>query len=129
MNYVVLEYLNGRNEIVLESDFESTLKEDVIAFKYIEQDNRDTFSVEKISQYRIGVPIKFVIGNMFYDLELNDNHIGDEKNYCFYTDGIMRKFNHLTPNTTLVSDFETLNKAYQSVTKQESKKLVMAIKN
>ena len=63
MNFVLFENENGKENFVWESELEK-LPNDTIAFTYYQQDNVDENGILQNHEYRIGVPVKFIIGDI-----------------------------------------------------------------
>ena len=118
MNFVLFENENGKENFVWESKLES-LPNGTIAFTHYQQDNVDENGIVQNHEYRIGIPVKFIIGDMYIQLESNtsDNQKADV--YCLYAENGKRKFKPINSNTTLVNNFSELEKVFTTIIKKE----------
>ena len=70
-------------------------------------------------EYRIGVPVKFIIGNMYIQLDSNTSDNQKDDIYCLYAEGGKRKFKPINSNTTLVNNFSELEAVFTTIIKKE----------
>lgn len=119
MNFVLFENENGKETFVWENELES-LPNGTIAFTYYQQNNTDENGFVCFHEYRIGIPVKFVIGDMY--IQLNLDKVADSRNddiYCLYAEYGKRKFRPINQNTTLVNNFSELEDYFKTVIKKE----------
>ena len=119
MNFVLFENENGKETFVWENELES-LPNGTIAFTYYQQNNTDENGFVCSHEYRIGIPVKFVIGDMY--IQLNLDKVDDSRNddtYCLYAEYGKRKFRPINQNTTLVNNFSELEKVFTTIIKKE----------
>lgn len=118
MNFVLFENENGQETFVWENELEN-LPNGSTAFTYYQQENIDENGVVQSCEYRIGVPVKFVIGDMYIQL---DSNISDNQNddiYCLCIKEGKRIFQPINSNTTLVNSFSELEEAFATIIKKE----------
>ena len=118
MNFVLFENENGKENFVWESELEK-LPNDTIAFTHYQQDNVDENRILQNHEYRIGVPVKFIIGDMYIQLESNISDNQKDDVYCLYGENGKRKFKPINSNTTLVNNFSELEKVFTTIIKKE----------
>ena len=118
MNFVLFENENGKEIFVWENELEN-LPANTIAFTYYQQNNTDENGFVCSHEYRIGIPVKFVIGDMY--IKLNLDKVDNQKDdiYCLYAEYGKRKFRPINPNTTLVNNFSELEDCFKTVIKKE----------
>ena len=130
MNFILIEDVNEKQSIIFENNFEN-LPNDTIAFTYYQQDNIDENGIVNSLEYRIGVPIKFIIGDMYNKLDYNTiNFQRNDRLHCLYihdpkklSEPIKRIVKPINKNTTLVNNFSELEEVFTSiVTKEQGKK-------
>ena len=118
MNFVLFENENGKENFVWESELEK-LPNDTIAFTHYQQDNVDENGIVQNHEYRIGVPVKFIIGDMYIQLDSNISDNQKDDIYCLYAENGKRKFNSINSNTTLVNNFSELEEVFATIIKKE----------
>ena len=118
MNFVLFENENGKENFVWESELES-LPNGTKAFTHYQQDNVDENGIVQNHEYRIGIPVKFIIGDMYIQLESNTSDNQKDDVYCLYGENGKRKFKPINSNTTLVNNFSELEKVFTTIIKKE----------
>ena len=118
MNFVLFENENGKETFAWESELES-LPNGTIAFTHYQQDNVDENGIVQIHEYRIGIPVKFIIGDMYIQLESNTSDNQKDDIYCLYDENGKRKFKPINSNTTLVNNFSELEEVFATTIKKE----------
>ena len=126
MNFVLIENVNGKVDIVWENNFE-ILPSDAISFTYYQQGNRDENGMVNSFEYRIGVPIEFIDGSDEYiELESTLDGFPNNKIYSLYiydekrvSQQIKRIIKPINKNTTLVSNFSELEEVFATIIKKE----------
>lgn len=125
MNFVLVENTQEKINVIWENNFEN-LPSDTIAFTYYQQDNIDENGMVASFEYRIGTPIKFVLGDIYIELESNLIDSQEDDIYCLYihdekklSQQIKRIIKPINKNTTLVSNFSELEDAFSIVAKKE----------
>lgn len=125
MNFVLVENTQEKINVIWENNFEN-LPSDTIAFTYYQQDNVDENGMVASFEYRIGTPIKFVLGDIYIELESNLIDSQEDDIYCLYihdekklSQQIKRIIKPINKNTTLVSNFSELEDAFSIVAKKE----------
>lgn len=118
MNFILFENESGKEAFVWENELEN-LPANTTAFTYYHQDIADENRLIHSNEYIIGVPVKFIIGDMYIQLEPStlDNQKGDI--YCLYVEDGKRKFKPINSNTTLVNNFSELEEVFVTVMKKE----------
>lgn len=107
---MLFEHQDGKQSTSFESEI---LPQDAVAFTYFQQNSRDENGKCKTYQYRIGVPIKFIIGDMYIQL---DTSISDKDDiYCLSIENGKRRFIPCTKDTILVKNFLELKSAYYDI--------------
>lgn len=121
MNFVLIEHSNGKNTVCFDSDLQMFPK-DAIAFTHYFQDEVDENGKAKFVNYRIGIPIKFVIGDMYIQLEnITQNSEHNDNIYCLYYQNGKQEFCPIKSGTTLVSNYEELENAFYNELDKEIK--------
>ena len=125
MNFVLVENTQEKINVIWENNFEN-LPSDTIAFTYYQQDNIDDNGMVASFVYRIGTPNKFVLGDIYIELESNLIDSQEDDIYCLYihdekklSQQIKRIIKPINKNTTLVSNFSELEDAFSIVAKKE----------
>jgi len=125
MNFILIENVNGKQEIIFENNFEN-LPSDAIAFTYYQQNNIDENGIVTSFEYRIGVPIKFIIGDMYAVLGENEIDTQRDEIHCLYihdekklSKPIKRIVKPINKNTTLVNNFSELEEVFATIIKKE----------
>lgn len=125
MNFVLVENTQEKINVIWENNFEN-LPSDTIAFTYYQHDNIDENGMVASFEYRIGTPIKFVLGDIYIELESNLIDSQEDDIYCLYihdekklSQQIKRIIKPINKNTTLVSNFSELEDAFSIVAKKE----------
>ena len=118
MNFVLFENENGKETFVWESELE-ILPNGTIAFTHYQQDNVDENGIVQNHEYRIGVPVKFIIGDMYIQLDSNISDNQKDDIYCLYAENGKRKFKPINSNTTLVNNFSELEEVFTTIIKKE----------
>ena len=125
MNFFLVENTQEKINVIWENNFEN-LPSDTIAFTYYQQDNIDENGMVASFEYRIGTPIKFVLGDIYIELESNLIDSQEDDIYCLYihdekklSQQIKRIIKPINKNTTLVSNFSELEDAFSIVAKKE----------
>lgn len=125
MNFVLVENTQEKINVIWENNFEN-LPSDTIAFTYYQQDNIDENGMVASFEYRIGTPIKFVLGDIYIELESNLIDSQEDDIYCLYihdekklSQQIKIIIKPINKNTTLVSNFSELEDAFSIVAKKE----------
>ena len=114
MNFILFENKNGNISFAWENELNS-LPPDTISFTYYQQNNTEIQSYE----YRIGIPVKFMIGDMYIELDQNEVNNPKDDIYCLYLDGDKKSFQPMKKNTTLVNNFSELEQAFSTIAKKE----------
>lgn len=108
MDFVVFEYADGKQSFSKVEDV-AIFPEGVVAFTHYKNGELDANGRGQVAEYRIGIVVKFVIGDMCYELDEEQIHDGDyEDKYVLFNHQV-RPFNE---NITLVEDAVALEKAY-----------------
>jgi len=127
MDFILWENVEGKEFIMWINDVEK-LPSSAIAFTYYQQDNGDEngIKIHHSNQYRIGVPIKFILGDLYEELEydaidtqmddLHSLYIHDKKKL---SEPIKRIVKPMNENITLVSNFTELEETFESIIKKE----------
>ena len=118
MNFVLVENNEGKEAFVWDNNIEN-LPTDIMAFTYYQQDIINENGLIQSSEYRIGAPVKFIIGDMYIHLEPTTLNSQKDDIYCLYIENGKRKFKPINSNTTLVNNFSELEQAFVAVTKKE----------
>lgn len=121
MNFFVIEDFEGKKIVKWENEAIEFPK-DTILFTIFHQNMLDENGKVETSEYIIGKPIKIIIGDMHLELDSTnqiDNSLKEDYHYqAVYTLGNIKKFFPLNKNTTLVRDFNELEKAFYSELKK-----------
>lgn len=125
MNFILIENVEGKENIMWENN-PGDLPGDSIAFTYYQQDKTDENGMVSSCEYRIGKPIKFVLGDMYIELENDVLDSQDDGVYCLYihderklSQPIKRIVKPVKSNTTLVSDFSELRESFSILLRKE----------
>lgn len=118
MNFVLFENDKGKATFVWESELDN-LPDSSVAFTHYQQDNVDENGFVPFHEYRIGVPIRFILGDMFIQLDSNTSDIYQDNVYCLYIEDGKRKFKPMNSNMSLVNSFSELEEAFSSITRNE----------
>lgn len=88
MNFILIENVKEKESIIFENSFENLpferLPSDTTAFTYYQQDNIDKNGMVTSSEYRIGVPIEFIGGGEYIELESTLDGFPNNTIYCLY---------------------------------------------
>jgi len=118
MNFVLFENDEGKECFVWENELEN-MPANTIAFTYFQQDNLDENGMIQSHEYRIGIPVKFIIGDMYIELERDIANSQKDDIYCLYSQNGKRKFNPINQNTILVNNFSELEEIFETIIKKQ----------
>lgn len=110
MNFILFESKSGNISFVWEHEL-NCLPPDTISFTYYQQNNTEIQSYE----YRIGVAVKFIIGDMYIELDQNEIDNPNDDIYCLYSDDVIKRFQPIKKNTTLLNNFSELENAFNNI--------------
>lgn len=118
MNFMLFEDVEGKKSFAWENQL-NKLPTNAIAFSYFQQDNISENGIRQSIEYRICIPVKFIIGDMYIGLDSNISSNQNDEIYCLYSNNGKKMFSPINQNTTLVRSFDDLEKIFSFLIKNE----------